>query len=160
MPIAYQYNPQLVLVAAGFDAARGDHLGGIRYSFILTWGVVELDLTNENHLECDVTPEGYGQLTHLLSSLASGRLAILLEGGYNLESTSNSMTMCVRALLGDPLPAPNVGTLDPAAGAAIQRVIKHLRPYWTNLQTIEDAILDESEVEKLKISNMKIAVAL
>lgn len=29
MPIAYQYDPQLVLVAAGFDAAQGDPLGGI-----------------------------------------------------------------------------------------------------------------------------------
>lgn len=28
MPVAYQYNPQLVLVAAGFDAAMGDPLGG------------------------------------------------------------------------------------------------------------------------------------
>lgn len=28
MPIAYQYDPQLVLVSAGFDAARGDPLGG------------------------------------------------------------------------------------------------------------------------------------
>ena len=28
MPIAYQFNPQLVLVAAGFDSARGDILGG------------------------------------------------------------------------------------------------------------------------------------
>ncbi len=28
MPIAYQFNPQLVLVAAGFDAAQGDPLGG------------------------------------------------------------------------------------------------------------------------------------
>lgn len=28
MPIAYQYDPQLVLVAAGFDAAQGDPLGG------------------------------------------------------------------------------------------------------------------------------------
>ena len=28
LPIAYQYNPQLVLVSAGFDAAAGDPLGG------------------------------------------------------------------------------------------------------------------------------------
>ena len=28
LPIAYQYDPQLVLVAAGFDAAQGDPLGG------------------------------------------------------------------------------------------------------------------------------------
>ena len=29
MPIAYQFDPQLVLVAAGFDSARGDPIGGI-----------------------------------------------------------------------------------------------------------------------------------
>ena len=29
LPIAYQFNPQLVLVAAGFDAAQGDPLGGL-----------------------------------------------------------------------------------------------------------------------------------
>lgn len=28
LPIAYQFNPQLVLVSAGFDAAVGDPLGG------------------------------------------------------------------------------------------------------------------------------------
>ena len=28
MPIAYQFDPQLVIVSAGFDAARGDPLGG------------------------------------------------------------------------------------------------------------------------------------
>lgn len=29
MPIAYQFNPELVLVSAGFDACIGDPLGGI-----------------------------------------------------------------------------------------------------------------------------------
>lgn len=28
MPIAYQYNPELILVSAGFDACIGDPLGG------------------------------------------------------------------------------------------------------------------------------------
>jgi len=28
LPIAYQFNPELVLVSAGFDAAVGDPLGG------------------------------------------------------------------------------------------------------------------------------------
>jgi histone deacetylase 6 len=27
MPIAYEYSPELVLISAGFDAARGDPLG-------------------------------------------------------------------------------------------------------------------------------------
>jgi len=134
MPIAYQFNPQLVLVAAGFDAARGDQLG-----------------------ECDVTPEGYGQLTHLLTSLAFGRVAVLLEGGYNLESTSNSMTMCVKALLGDQLPPPKVGPVDPAGAAAIHRVIKHLRPYWTNLQSHDDVNNNIIDLNKLQIQNLKIS---
>lgn len=28
MPIAYQFNPELILVSAGFDACIGDPLGG------------------------------------------------------------------------------------------------------------------------------------
>lgn len=55
-PIASQFNPGLVLVSAGFDAARGDPLGGYR-----------------------VTPECYGHLTHMLMSLACGRVLLILE---------------------------------------------------------------------------------
>ena len=29
MPIAYQFNPELILVSAGFDACIGDPLGGM-----------------------------------------------------------------------------------------------------------------------------------
>ena len=32
MPIALAFNPQVVLVSAGFDAARGDPLGGCQVS--------------------------------------------------------------------------------------------------------------------------------
>lgn len=131
MPIAYQFNPQLVLVAAGFDAARGDELGG-----------------------CDVTPEGYGQMTHLLTSLAGGKVAVLLEGGYNLNSITVSMTACVRALLGDPLPPPKIGTVDPASAAAIQRVIKYHLPYWSNLQLNKETEEDsEALLQKIKAAN-------
>lgn len=31
LPIAYEYNPELVIVSAGFDAAVGDPLGGKRF---------------------------------------------------------------------------------------------------------------------------------
>lgn len=51
-----QFNPELVLVSAGFDAARGDPLGG-----------------------CQLSPEGYAHLTHLLMGLASGRIILILE---------------------------------------------------------------------------------
>lgn len=29
MPVAHQFNPELVIVASGFDAAIGDPLGGV-----------------------------------------------------------------------------------------------------------------------------------
>ncbi len=73
-------------------------------------------------------------MTHLLTSLASGRVALLLEGGYNLESISKSMSKCVQALLGDPVPSPKVGPVHPGAASAIVRANKYLRPYWTALK--------------------------
>jgi histone deacetylase 6 len=54
-----QYNPQLVLISAGFDAAKGDMLGGQ-----------------------SVTPSGYAALTHGLLELAGGKVVLVLEGGY------------------------------------------------------------------------------
>lgn len=81
LPVATMFSPQLVLVSAGFDAAVGDPLGG-----------------------CSVTPECYGHMTRFLTSLGEGRVVVALEGGYNLTSIGYCMTMCAKALLGDPLP--------------------------------------------------------
>ncbi|XP_018305057.1 histone deacetylase 6 isoform X2 [Mycetomoellerius zeteki] len=112
MPIAYQFNPELVLISAGFDACIGDTLGG-----------------------CLVSPELYGHLTHWLSSLANGRIILSLEGGYNINSISHAMTMCTKALLGDPLPMldPN---LIPCTSAinSINNVLKTHKKFWSNLQ--------------------------
>ncbi|XP_077568734.1 protein deacetylase HDAC6 [Stigmatopora nigra] len=113
MPIATEFNPSLVLVSAGFDAARGDPLGGYR-----------------------VTPEGYAHMTHMLMSLACGRVLVILEGGYNLTSISDSMAMCTSVLLGDPPPSL-VTPLPPpqhAAVAAINEVIRHHAPFWKSLR--------------------------
>ena len=69
-------------------------------------------------------------MTHLLTSLAGGKVAILLEGGYNLCSISHSMVMCCKALLGDPLPTPMIDAINPAAVETIKRVIRAQQPYW------------------------------
>uniref|UniRef100_A0A3B4ZG37 Histone deacetylase 6 n=1 Tax=Stegastes partitus TaxID=144197 RepID=A0A3B4ZG37_9TELE len=111
MPIAF--NPGLVLVSAGFDAARGDPLGGYH-----------------------VTPEGYAHLTHMLMSLAGGRVLLILEGGYNLSSISDSMTLCTSVLLGDPPPALARPLPPPhhSAVATINEVVRHHAPYWRTLR--------------------------
>ncbi|XP_035999577.1 histone deacetylase 6 isoform X1 [Fundulus heteroclitus] len=113
MPIATEFNPDLVLVSAGFDAARGDPLGGY-----------------------NVTPEGYAHLTHMLMSLAGGRVLLILEGGYNLTSISDSMAMCTGVLLGDPPPSLVMPLPPPHhyAVAAIGEVIRQHAPYWRSLR--------------------------
>lgn len=61
MPIARSFNPCLVLVACGFDAARGHpfNFGGY-----------------------ELTPACFGYMTRQLLSLAGGKLVLCLEGGY------------------------------------------------------------------------------
>ncbi|KAJ8047813.1 Histone deacetylase 6 [Holothuria leucospilota] len=107
MPIAYEYNPELVLVSAGFDAARGDPLG-----------------------DYDVTPDGYGLMTHMLSSLAGGKVIVLLEGGYNLVSISESMSRCTHSLLGDPCLNFDPGQPKPEAYADMMSTLEYHYKYW------------------------------
>lgn len=78
-----QFCPELVLVSAGFDGARDDPLGG-----------------------CLLTSVGYAHMTHELCAFAGGRVVLALEGGYNLQSTSECFRACVSQLLGDPAPLP------------------------------------------------------
>ncbi|KAF6090566.1 histone deacetylase 6 [Phyllostomus discolor] len=118
LPIAYEFNPELVLVSAGFDAAWRDPLGG-----------------------CQLSPEGYAHLTHLLMGLAGGRIILILEGGYNLTSISESMAACTRTLLGDPPPLLTLSR-PPLSGAlaSITETIQVHRRYWRSLRAtkVED----------------------
>lgn len=77
IPIIREFSPELILVSCGFDAARGDPLGGF-----------------------DVTPKGYEKMTKILLEI-NPRVVLALEGGYNLDSISNSSVSVVRSLLGD-----------------------------------------------------------
>jgi len=120
LPIANSFNPQLVIVSAGFDCALGDPIGGMR-----------------------VTPEGFGRMTRRLQSLANGKLVLALEGGYDLVTLSDSIVHCVKALLGDfiepALPsesAPLEKTYD-----IIQEVISIQSKYWPILNNAGDNAL-------------------
>ena len=50
-----------------------------------------------------VTPAAYAQLIWSLSGLAGGRLVVMLEGGYCLDSLAESAALSLRALLGRQL---------------------------------------------------------
>lgn len=132
LPIAYEFNPELVLISAGFDAAQGDPLGG-----------------------CQVTPEGYAHLTHLLMGLAGGRIILILEGGYNLASISESMAACTHSLLGDPPPQLTL-LRPPQSGAlvSISEVIQVHRKYWRSLRLMKMEDKEECSSSRLVIKKL------
>lgn len=139
MPIAYEFNPQLVLVSAGFDAADGDPLG-----------------------KCKLSAEAYGYFTHWLSALANGKIVLVLEGGYNVHSTSYSMTMCTKALLGDPLPmlqnVPKFNGIKQSAKETFVDVINTQSRFWKNLsfnKKIPNFDINENSIEHELVMNIQ-----
>lgn len=77
-PLIRQFQPDLIIVSAGFDSAKGDPLGGIA-----------------------VTPVGYAWITQGLRSIQN-RVAVVLEGGYNLESLEVSSEAVIKVLKASP----------------------------------------------------------
>ena len=79
IPAASQFQPQWILVSAGFDAHRRDPLGGM-----------------------GVTEEGFGAMARMLLRLAGqyadGKIAFLLEGGYDLAALGNSVAAVLNAM--------------------------------------------------------------
>ncbi|KAI1733048.1 histone deacetylase domain-containing protein [Ditylenchus destructor] len=75
LPVAYEFDPDLVLISAGFDACEDDPIG-----------------------ECHVTPQCFSQMTWHLMGLAKGKLCMVLEGGYNAESVAKCVEAVVKTL--------------------------------------------------------------
>ena len=98
-PAAREFEPELILVSAGYDAHWMDPLADMRLS---------------------VT--GYGRIVQELMGLADelcdGRLAAVLEGGYHLDVLAHSTLTTLRALSGsvrgpsDPFGPPPDGQRD------------------------------------------------
>src|SRR5436190_6197477 len=86
VPAATKFQPEWILVSAGFDPHRRDPLGGM-----------------------GVTEQGFGTMARSLLALANqfadGRIAFLLEGGYDLAGLRNSVA-AVLAEMQDPQPHP------------------------------------------------------
>lgn len=108
LPVAFEFQPQLVLVAAGFDALQGDPKG-----------------------EMAATPAGFAHLTHMLMGLAGGKLILSLEGGYNLHALAKGVSASLHTLLGDPCPMLE-SPCAPCASAqtSISCTLEALEPFW------------------------------
>ncbi|GFV58778.1 histone deacetylase 4 [Trichonephila clavipes] len=80
IPIIRDFDPEIILVAAGFDAACGHPapLGGYR-----------------------ISPACFGFMTQQLMLFAKGKVVLALEGGYDLPAICDCSQECVKALLGE-----------------------------------------------------------
>ncbi|PNF26149.1 hypothetical protein B7P43_G04459 [Cryptotermes secundus] len=108
LPMASEFQPELILVSAGYDAAIGCPEG-----------------------EMEVTPACYAHLLNSLLCLAGGKVAVILEGGYCLQSLAEGAALTLRALLGDPCPLlPSQGRPCEGIRDAILNVIYTHQDFW------------------------------
>ncbi len=84
VPVAKRFEPQFILVSAGYDLHWADQLSAMQ-----------------------VTVGGFASITDIIKGLADelcqGRLLFSLEGGYNLKALAFSIRACLEVLLGSPL---------------------------------------------------------
>jgi acetoin utilization deacetylase AcuC-like enzyme len=110
VPIARAYEPNLVLISAGFDAHRDDPLAA-----------------------CLLTDETYAAMAAAMRAVADelrAPLGVVLEGGYDLGALARSTAATMEAAKGNGAPA------EVAPGAVAERARSHLSrwwPLWNNL---------------------------
>ncbi|RLB12617.1 MAG: histone deacetylase, partial [Deltaproteobacteria bacterium] len=116
-PIALEFDPDLVLVSAGFDIYANDPLGGMR-----------------------VTAEGFAGMTRCLMDIAQscceGKLVITLEGGYNLQG----LRECGKAVLEEMMDLAQTKTediLSKGPHTALEEIVRQVASvqgrYWKAL---------------------------
>jgi acetoin utilization deacetylase AcuC-like enzyme len=115
VPVVEQFAPDLLLVSAGFDAHSSDPLASML-----------------------LDGETFGAFTTMLASTfaepARGRVALLLEGGYNLagleDSLKSSLEALDRAVRGSALPVVQTGALDRDREDELRGTAESARRFW------------------------------
>jgi len=89
-PAADRFDPQLILVSAGFDAHWNDPLG-----------------------ELNLSTAGFAQLMNIIIEearfLCNGHLILVQEGGYSLDAMAAGVATCINLLLGDDAAVDGLG---------------------------------------------------
>ncbi|XP_018645482.1 histone deacetylase,putative [Schistosoma mansoni] len=108
LPLAYEFDPELVLVSAGYDSSFGCPVG-----------------------QLNLSPSLYAHLTHKLMAFAEGKVIVGLEGGYYLDTLSESVGHTLSALLGDPMPSLDpMKPINPSVLETISNCISTLSFRW------------------------------
>jgi acetoin utilization deacetylase AcuC-like enzyme len=121
-PIALEYQPQLILVSAGFDTHHDDPLGGM-----------------------EVTEKGFARMAQILmeiaESTAQGRLVFTLEGGYDVSGESRSVKAVLKEMMQDsPLDKRDLLEKENAHYPRIEKFLLQLKEiqkkYWKSLAVL------------------------
>ena len=117
VPVAREYQPECIIISAGYDIYVGDPLG--------TMGV---------------TPAGFGYLTKVLVELAdelcNGRVVLALEGGYSFEGLAGGVLASLAELVGEGgLAGERLESFRRASGPlrALEQAKAVAKKYWTTL---------------------------
>jgi acetoin utilization deacetylase AcuC-like enzyme len=113
-PIGEEYNPEFILVSAGFDIFQADPLGGMH-----------------------ISEDGFGALTSILmelaASISNNRLLLTLEGGYHIQGQCQSVKQVLLHLCGNPPPTEVEEKLSLSLAQEIKPVYDIHKHYWKTL---------------------------
>lgn len=110
VPIAHRYEPDFILISAGFDAHARDPLGGMA-----------------------VTEAGFRAMTRELLAVANehcgGRCAAILEGGYDLQAIRSSSAAVLEELAGTTR-SGDTAVASAASSPVVDAIVRHQQRYW------------------------------
>ncbi|MFX0077253.1 MAG: hypothetical protein ACFE96_17555, partial [Candidatus Hermodarchaeota archaeon] len=121
-PILNEFQPTIIVVAAGFDMYYADPIGN-----------------------CTLTSHAYFQFAEkiykIAKSLCDGKIAFILEGGYNIIGLPYCIEAIIKALLNEKYDPPsyedNLSFVDNSKREEIDKIKIYLKsvidPYWHDI---------------------------
>ncbi|HZU83345.1 MAG TPA: histone deacetylase [Polyangiaceae bacterium] len=110
LPVLAEYAPQLVLVSAGFDASARDPLA-----------------------QMELSPAAFGwmarEIARVAERSAGGRMALVLEGGYDLVALQAGLESAIAGMTGAPVADPGRAPDD----ESVERAAAWARKKWTTV---------------------------
>jgi acetoin utilization deacetylase AcuC-like enzyme len=111
VPAALEFNPDMILISAGQDANASDGLAGMRMS-----------------------PSGFGELASIVNSIArktcDGRVAAVLEGGYDLDLLARSIAAVIEVFMGFEPEWKEPENIAPPIRQRLDEIKKVQAEYW------------------------------
>jgi acetoin utilization deacetylase AcuC-like enzyme len=114
LPVLGQFEPDLIIVSAGFDAHERDPLGGMRLSTAAFAAMT-------------------AELRRVADECCRGRIVSVTEGGYDLRALAASLDAVIEAHAApaSATPWPSSGLASDRGQTAVEAVRAAQRAYWT-----------------------------